>query len=210
MKVLFLGAHCDDIELGCGATLHKHKKDWDVTAAILGSSDISKNTLHWKSPQNDAAAIEKATVIALNYLGVSQIIRKDFKSCFFRESRNEIWQFLSGLEKTIKPDLVFSQHADSHQDHETLYLETLRNFRATPVLFYRPHQRDSTPFTPNTFSVVSETNVQMKNTALDFYRVTIQERPYFRPENIIAEMRVHGMKIEQTYAEAFIATRNYI
>lgn len=208
MKALFLGTHCDDIELGCGATIHKHKNDWEIICAVLASPKIKIN--HWQNSDRDLSCLGEITLQSLTQLGASKIYRGDFDVCFFNAHRNKVWEFLNNLEQTIKPDIVFSQDPDTNQDHQTLYEETLRNFKKTAVLCYRQHGKDITPFNPTTFSTVSEENVNAKISSLNLYKEIFYDRIYFQEQVIRATMMVYGLKIEAEYAEAFTTIKNYI
>jgi N-acetylglucosamine malate deacetylase 1 len=208
MKALFLGAHCDDIELGCGATIHKRKNDWEIICAILSGKNIKID--HWDNADRDLSNLDMIAHESLTQLGASKVNVNNFKTCYFYKNRNEIWEFLHNLEVTIKPDIVFSQDPDTNQDHLTLYQESLRNFKKVPLLCYRQHGRDITPFNPTTFSVVSKENVDAKMLSLSLYNEIFYDRIYFQARNLIAEMVVHGLKIEADYAEAFSVVKNYI
>lgn len=204
-KVLFLGAHYDDIELGCGGTVFKNRNEWDMTAAIFSSSELKNE--HWDN-RPDTTNLRAVSDRALNFLGINKIETFLFPNSGFDLVRNDIWQIINSLKKKFEPDIVFTHHADTHQDHETLHNETLRNFRSEPVFCYRPHGRDVTEFCPNTFSVLSEVDVDRKLEALSYYNEIFGERSWFK--TVKAEMSVFGIKVDQEYAEGFETVRNLI
>jgi LmbE family N-acetylglucosaminyl deacetylase len=182
MKVLFLGSHCDDIELGCGATIHKHRNDWQITCAIF-----MVDGTHINYPK-----LSKHSEAALNMLGVKDVRHFDFPVNEHYNYRQSIWEELHSLDIELQPDLVITQEKDQHQDHCTLYSETLRNFYNSSIWCYRSSIKNCLIFNHNTYEVISFEDANNKLIALKKYFM-YEDKIYFKTENLMAIMRHQGI-----------------
>lgn len=198
-KVLFIGAHADDIELGCGATIHKHAKDWEICCVTLARSSYAPKG---EGPYPDIWTRQKA---ALESLGVTNCLFYDFPTNYFEQQRNGIWQTLRALDRGFRPDWVFTHEPDTHQDHVTTHQETCRNFFGSSMFLYHI-PRSSQRFDPNYCEVISQADLDAKKYALSRYEM-YQDKHYFNPANIEAALRVNGLYVGQTYAEGFKVVR---
>jgi LmbE family N-acetylglucosaminyl deacetylase len=193
-KVLFIGAHPDDIELGAGALIHHILPICDVTCVTL--SDNQKNPLlknvlseHYKS---------------MEVLGVPQenVIVKKFETRLMPEHRQEILEYFLKLRKEIQPDIIFTHtEKDIHQDHNAMTREALRAYRGITVLGFDV-VRSSHGFFPSFFVEVTEEDVNKKLEALMQYK-TYQDKYYFESELLRATMVRHGALAEKPFAEGF-------
>ena len=193
-KVLFLGAHPDDIELGCGALLHHMVKQTDILCVTL--SDNQKNP--------DLQNVKNEHYKSMAVLGVAkeQIILGPFTTRIFHDARQDILEYFLKLRRDFKPDLVFvHSKQDVHQDHNTMTDETLRAFRGTTVLGFDV-VRSSHGFFPHFLVEVSEADVNKKIEALSCYE-TYRDRYYFNKELTRAIMLRHGALAERPFAEGF-------
>ncbi len=195
MRVLFLGSHCDDIEFGCGGTIHKRQNDWDITCVTLSvNSNVN---------QVVKSDITEYSQGAMRVLNVRNVIYGDFITNEFHQQRQKIWEFLKDIEKTIRPDVVFTQEEDDQQDHAVLWKETLRNFRKSSVISYKSSIRNAPNINHNYYETLDETNVKAKLSALTHYSPVYEDLIYFSKDNIESTMRVNGIYIEEEYAEAY-------
>jgi LmbE family N-acetylglucosaminyl deacetylase len=193
-KVLFIGAHPDDIELGAGALIHHILPICDVTCVTL--SDNQKNPLlknvlseHYKS---------------MEILGVPRenVIVKKFETRLMPEHRQEILEYFLELRKEIQPDIIFTHtEKDIHQDHNAMTREALRAYRGITVLGFDV-VRSSHGFFPSFFVEVTEEDVNKKLEALMQYK-TYQDKYYFESELLRATMVRHGALAEKPFAEGF-------
>ena len=118
-QVLLLGAHPDDIELGCGALLHHMAKEADVLCVTL--SDNQKNP--------DLRNVKEEHYVSMAILGVpkEKIVFGPFTTRVFPDSRQEILEYFLKLRRDFQPDLIFVHSGqDIHQDHNTMTDEALR------------------------------------------------------------------------------------
>jgi len=193
-RVLLLGAHPDDIELGCGALLHQIVKQTDVLCVTL--SDNQKNP--------DLQNVKAEHYESMTVLGVPQknIILGHFATRVFPNSRQEILEYFLKLRKDFKPDLIFvHSKQDVHQDHNTMTDEALRAFRGITVLGFDV-VRSSNGFFPHFLVEVTEEDVNKKIEALSKYE-TYRDRYYFNSELTRSIMVRHGALAERPFAEGF-------
>jgi len=193
-RVLFLGAHPDDIELGCGALLHHIVNETDVLCVTL--SDNQKNP--------DLRNVKDEHYASLAVLGVprEKILFGPFTTRVFPNARQEILEYFLKLRKDFQPDLIFvHSKQDVHQDHLTMTDEALRAYRGITVLGFDV-VRSSYGFFPHFLVEVSEENVNKKIEALSEYK-TYSDRYYFNSELTRSIMVRHGALAECPFAEGF-------
>lgn len=193
-RVLFLGAHPDDIELGCGALLHHIVPQTDILCVTL--SDNQKNP--------DLRNVKTEHFESMKILGVTaeQIIFGPFTTRVFPDARQEILEYFLKLRKDFHPDLIFvHSKQDVHQDHLTMTDEALRAFRGITVLGFDV-VRSSYGFFPHFLVEVTEEDVNKKVEALACYE-TYRDRYYFNRELTRSIMVRHGALAERPFAEGF-------
>jgi len=192
--VLFLGAHPDDIEIGCGALLHHIVKQTEVLCVTL--SDNQKNP--------DLKNVKEEHYQAMEVLGIPQekIVFGPFTTRVFPDTRQEILEYFLQLRKDFDPDLIFvHSKQDVHQDHLTMTDEALRAFRGITVLGFDV-VRSSYGFFPHFLVEVTEEDVNKKIEALSKYG-TYRDRYYFNSELTRSIMVRHGALAERPFAEGF-------
>ncbi len=193
-KVLFIGAHPDDIELGCGALIAHIAAKTEVMCVTL--SDNQKN------PQ--LVNLVEEHYRSMETLGVPRdhVVLGKFETRRFPHVRQEILEYLIQLNRDFHPEIVFVHtKADIHQDHGTITEEGLRAFRGTTVLGFDVI-RSSYGFFPSFLVEVSEADVDRKVTALRQYK-TYAEKYYFREPVTRATLVRNGALAERPYAEGF-------
>jgi len=193
-RVLFLGAHPDDIELGCGALLHH----------IAGQTYVMCVTLSDNQANPDLKNVRDEHYKSMAVLGVSKekIVFGPFTTRVFPNARQEILEYFLKIRKDFQPDLIFTHSKqDVHQDHNTMTDEALRAFRGITVLGFDV-VRSSYGFFPHFLVEVTEQNVSKKIEALAEYE-TYRDRYYFNSELTRSIMVRHGALAECAFAEGF-------
>jgi N-acetylglucosamine malate deacetylase 1 len=193
-RALFLGAHPDDIELGCGALIHAITPHTDVLCVTL--SDNQKNPLlknvvdeHYKS-------------MAVLGVPTDSVVVGQFNTRVFHDSRQEILEYFLKLRKDFAPEIIFvHSKADVHQDHNTMTEEALRAFRGITLLGFDV-VRSSYGFFPHFLVEVSAADVEAKLAALSQYK-TYADKYYFERDLLRATMIRHGALAERPFAEGF-------
>ena len=192
--VLFLGAHPDDIELGCGALIHHIKDMSDLLCVTL--SDNQKNP--------DLKNVKDEHLRSMDVLGISKekVVFGPFTTRVFPDARQDILEYFLKLRKDFQPDIIFvHSKQDVHQDHNTMSEEALRAFRGITVLGFDV-VRSSYGFFPHFLVEVTEEDVNKKIEALSQYE-TYRDKYYFNNELTRSIMVRHGALAEVPFAEGF-------
>lgn len=195
-KVLCLGAHSDDIEIGCGGTILK----------LI--SEYPNLDIHWVVFSAGQQRAEEANASAKAFLeGVKEknIVIKDFKDGFFPYQGAEIKPYFEQL-KEISPDLILTHYRqDLHQDHRLICDLTWNTFRNHLILEYEIPKYDGDLGNPNFFVQLDEQICQQKITNLLNYFQTQTNKHWFTAETFLAILRLRGIesKAPYSYAEAF-------
>jgi LmbE family N-acetylglucosaminyl deacetylase len=193
-RVLFIGAHPDDIELGAGALIHHITSCSDVLCVTL--SDNQKNPL--------LKSVVEENYASMNVLGIpkEKVIVGKFTTRNFPDARQDILEYMLKLRRDYQPEIIFvHSKQDVHQDHNVITDEALRAYRGITVLGYDVI-RSSYGFFPHFLAEVNEEDVNKKIEALSQYK-TYADKYYFSPELLRAIMVRHGSFAEVPFAEGF-------
>lgn len=186
-KVVFIGAHPDDIELGCAGTIYKNRDDWDISCHILISNDAEKG----RSPPQVQASLS-----ALTQLGVSNIHFYD--GTIRNLNRQWVWETLTNIVSSVEPDIVFVPDAVKHRDHVIINEVSLRNIHCDTIV-YDVYDIISNP---NYFERLNADEVEMKISILQNFTL-FQSRYYFQDNYIRSLLCVYGGMIQHNMAEGF-------
>ncbi|HWR66559.1 MAG TPA: PIG-L deacetylase family protein [Bellilinea sp.] len=193
-RVLFIGAHPDDIEIGAGALIAHIADKTELLCVTLSNNQKNPDLQHLVDEHYSSMAV----------LGVpkEKIVLGEFETRRFPHQRQEILEYLLMLRRDFQPDIVFvHSKADIHQDHGTVTDEALRAFRGTTVLGFDVI-RSSYGFFPSFLVEVSEADVKKKVEALAKY-TTYQSRYYFEADVTRSTLVRFGAICERPFAEGF-------
>jgi len=197
-RLLFIGAHPDDIELGAGALI----------AHVAGQAEILCVTLSDNQKNPNLTNLVEEHHRSMDVLGVPKENRilGSFETRRFPDARQEILEYFLKFNREFKPEIVFVHtKSDLHQDHGTITDEALRAFRGTSVLGFDVI-RSSYGFFPNFLVEVTEQDVEKKLLALSQY-TTYRDKYYFSAEITRSTLIRNGALAERHYAEGFEALR---
>jgi N-acetylglucosamine malate deacetylase 1 len=203
-NILAIGAHPDDIEIGCGGFLTKCRShDLNVTTAIMSKCD---NTI----PECEIGEREKEYKNATEHIGVNNSLIFDIRDREFPENRIKIMEILTKLQEEINPDLVLIPYLeDPHQDHFTVAHAAIRTFRRNEtILQYEILRHGSHTFTPSLFVDISDF-LDKKLDALELYKTQIKYKAYFDRESYKSLARTRGAQSGYNYAEGFIVYKMF-
>ncbi len=193
-RVLFLGAHPDDIEIGAGALIAKIVDQCEVLCITL--SDNQKN------PKLKNVADEHRESMRILGVKPENDILGPFETRRFPDERQGILEYMLRYHREFQPELVFvHSQQDVHQDHNTVTTEALRAFRGVTVLGFDVI-RSSYGFFPHFLIGVEEEHVQKKVKALAAYK-TYQHVYYFQEELTRSILIRNGAVAERPLAEGF-------
>jgi len=197
LNILALGAHCDDIEIGCGGTLLKLFEQYPI------------NHIKWvvfaSNEQRKQEAIDSAEAF-LKGIDNKEIIVLDYKDAFLEQSKFEIKAFFETIKKGFDPDLVFTHYRDDrHQDHRLLSDLAWNTFRSHLILEYEIPKYDGDLGIPNCFFHLSSDIANKKVDILLDSFISQQGKHWFDKETFLSLMRIRGMEsaAAEKYSEAF-------
>jgi LmbE family N-acetylglucosaminyl deacetylase len=194
--ILAIGAHPDDIELGCGGTIR--------SASVAGKKVIAIFlTKGEKSGSPNVRALESKE--ALSILGVNEVHFGDFPDTEIPNSSRVI-DFLERFAIDHKPDTVLTHTVnDVHQDHRQVGWLSLSAFRNVPRLLAYETPRATGSFNPSYFVDISK-HVKYKWEALKCHLSQKQKR-YIAYESMVNLSTFRGSQVDLSAAEAFEVIR---
>ncbi len=194
--VLCLGAHCDDIEIGCGGTLielsRRHPRLRFLW--VVFSADDAR-----ESETRAAAAALLADV------NLSVVVHR-FRTSYFPYVGAAIKDAFEALRATVAPDLILTHHlGDRHQDHQVIAQLTWNTFRSHAVLEYEIPKYEGDLAQPQVYCPLSPATVDIKIEALLKSFPSQCERQWFDAELFRGLLRLRGIECNapSRYAEAF-------
>lgn len=196
-RVLCLGAHCDDLEIGCGGTILK-----------LAESPCPP-AFTWVVFTSDASREAEALRSAEGFLrGVSnrQIIIKKFRDGFLPYEGAAVKEVFEDLKSVVSPDLVLTHYRDDlHQDHRLIAQLTWNTFRDHLILEYEIPKWDGDLGIPNVFMPLEEPVCARKIDGVLMNFPSQVGRRWFSADLFRALLRLRGMECNSpsALAEAF-------
>jgi LmbE family N-acetylglucosaminyl deacetylase len=196
-KVLCLGAHCDDIEIGCGGTILKLIKHHNNVA------------FHWVVFSSDQQRAQEAIESANGFLrGAKEknIVIKDFRDGFLPFIGAEVKEYFEQLKQALSPDLIFTHYRnDLHQDHRLISELTWNMFRDHLILEYEIPKYDGDLGSPNSFVHLDEAICHAKVQYIFDTFKTQRNKRWFTRETFLSILRLRGVESNApgSYAEAF-------
>jgi LmbE family N-acetylglucosaminyl deacetylase len=194
---LFLGAHCDDIEIGCGGTLLRLVKEYPNSRFVWVV--LSSDTMRAKEVRQSYARFLDAA--ADKRLHIEQ-----FRNGYFPYVGASIKDYFEQLKSKENPDLIFTHYRhDLHQDHRLVSELTWNTFRDHCIFEYEVPKYDGDVGSPNVFfSITRETGERKADYIEKCYRSQHSHR-WFTRETFLALMRLRGIECnaEEGLAEAY-------
>lgn len=198
--VLCLGAHSDDIEIGCGGTILQLKQE---------RPDVC---FHWVVFSADGVRAQEATASASMFTANSRCETEmfPFRDGFLPTHRTEIKEHFESLKAQIDPDLILTHYRDDgHQDHRLLAELTWNTFRNHLILEYEIPKYDGDLGRPSVFVPLSAEVAEQKCSVLLDVFASQRNKHWFSRELFMGLMRIRGMECNAPsgYAEAFHARK---
>lgn len=201
LKVLCLGAHADDIEIGCGGTILRLIEEYsaaEVYWVVLGAAGVRKDEACNSAERFLAGARRR------------EIVTREFRDGYFPYIGAEIKDFFEALKRQFMPDLVLTHYRDDlHQDHRLVSELTWNTFRGALILEYEIPKWDGDLGSPNAYQPLTERHVQKKIDILLAEFATQRNRAWFEAETFRSLARLRGLEVvaPDRYAEAFYARK---
>ena len=196
-RVLCIGAHSDDIEIGCGGTilrLLEENPDTEVCWVVLGATG-----------QRLQEAMESANQFLL-HASKKRIIIKEFRDGYFPYLGAAIKDFFEELKETYSPDLVLTHYrGDLHQDHKMVSELTWNTFRNHLILEYEIIKYDGDLGSPNFFVYLTEEFAKNKvKNILQCFK-SQKNKNWFTEDAFYSILRLRGLESNapNRYAESY-------
>lgn len=197
LNVLLLGAHSDDIEIGCGATilrLIRENPDLQITWVVF--SALGERGLEARKSAEDF----------LQDVRQKRILVYEFKDGYFPYRGAEIKDIFEQLKQEGSPDLILTHYRhDLHQDHRLLCELTWNTWRDHFILEYEIPKYDGDLGSPNFFIHLDKELCDWKTEAIIRFFQTQGNKHWFTAETFNAILRMRGVECKSPggYAEAF-------
>jgi LmbE family N-acetylglucosaminyl deacetylase len=197
LVVLCLGAHADDLEIGCGGTL--------LTLGGTGQPVAVTWVVFSAEGRRQQEARESAEVF-LSRAKTKDVAVKGFRDGFFPYQGQDLKDEFEALKRRISPDVIFTHHRnDLHQDHRLISELTWNTFRDHLILEYEIPKYDGDLGSPNIFVELGESVAHRKvEGILTMFRTQLGKH-WFSEDVFMALLRLRGMECAAAdrYAEAF-------
>lgn len=201
LTVLALGAHCDDIEIGCAGTLR--------TLAAR----YPRLQQHWVTFTSEAEREPESRAAAERLFADDrrpQLHFERFRASYFPDQWAAIKDAFEAVRRQVRPDVIFThQLADRHQDHRIVAELTWNTFRDHLVLEYEIPKYEGDLGHPNLYVPLSREAVDAKVATLLACFPSQHGRSWFSEDTFRAQLRLRGIECNapEGYAEAFHARK---
>jgi LmbE family N-acetylglucosaminyl deacetylase len=197
LKVLCLGAHSDDIEIGCGGTILRLMEEYPEC------------TFYWVVFSAIGVRKAEAKRGAESFVGTKRLVSaqfKDFRDGFMPFAGSDVKDTFEELKQTVSPDLIFTHNRqDAHQDHRLISELTWNTFRNHFILEYEIPKYDGDLGQPSVFVPLASEMCQTKvHYLMDSFQ-SQRNKGWFEENTFFSLMRLRGMECNAPtgYAEAF-------
>jgi LmbE family N-acetylglucosaminyl deacetylase len=201
LRILCLGAHCDDIEIGCGGTVLR------LLAERPGSM------VHWVAFASNPTREGEAQTGAAGFLeqaGNRQVVIHKFRDGYLPFQGAEVKDAFEAAKADFRPDVILTHHRhDRHQDHRMVAELAWNTYRDHLILEYEIPKYEGDLSTPNLYFPLPEAVVRRKIDVLMRSYPSQAGKRWFRPETFEAVLRLRGIECNapEGFAEAFHAPK---
>jgi LmbE family N-acetylglucosaminyl deacetylase len=201
LKLLCLGAHCDDIEVGCGGTVLR------LLSEHPGSS------VYWLVVSSNKERALEAKASADDFLaqaGHADVEIKQFRDGYFPHEWASIKDAFEATKALFRPDLILTHHrGDRHQDHNIVAELTWNTFRDHLILEYEIPKYEGDLGTPNLFVPLSDSIAKRKLDLLARHFPSQHAKSWYKAPTFEAVLRLRGVECNAPagLAEAFHASK---
>jgi LmbE family N-acetylglucosaminyl deacetylase len=201
-RVVALGAHCDDIAIGAGGTLH---------AMCAARPGIRVDALVLSGGGTDREDEERAALAAFCPGADLDVTVSKMPDGRLPAHWDEAKNALEELRGRTDPDIVFAPRTDdAHQDHRGLATLVPTAFRDHLVLGYEIVKWDGDLGRPNTYQPMSPELAEKKVALLQQHYPSQRHRPWYDREAFLGLARIRGIECQARYAEAFGVTKQIL
>jgi LmbE family N-acetylglucosaminyl deacetylase len=200
-RILAIGCHADDLEIGCGGTL---------LTLVAANPELEVDWVVLAAPGDRGAEARASAVAFLAGTAAARVEVHEFRDGFLPYVGGEVKDVFEDLKRRVDPQLVLT-HAgyDFHQDHRLACELTWNTFRSHLILEYEIPKFDGDLGRPNVFVPLSEEVVERKVELLEQHFATQTGKHWFDRETFLGLMRLRGMEAASPtrFAEAFTSRK---
>lgn len=200
-RVLCLGAHSDDIEIGCGGSILRWLDEFE---------DLEVFWVVFSANPERRAEAEASSREFLKKAARKEVRVEGFKDGFFPYIGAPIKEYFERLKRDVSPDVIFAPHrGDFHQDHRLISELTWNTFRDHFILEYEIVKYDGDLGRPNFFIALDEAICRKKIDIILRSFKSQSGRKWFTRDAFMSIMRLRGVEIhaDGNHAEAFYASK---
>jgi LmbE family N-acetylglucosaminyl deacetylase len=197
LKILCLGAHADDIEIGCGGT---------VLQMLSARRDLEFFWVVFSSGSEREREARDSAALFLEQAIRKEVIVKSFRDGFFPYEGTKVKEFFEELKKLVSPDLIFTHYRDDrHQDHRTISDLTWNTWRNHLILEYEIPKYDGDLGAPNYFVPLKREVCDRKIEYICDVFQTQGNKAWLTEDTFQSMHRIRGVECASPdkYAEAF-------
>jgi LmbE family N-acetylglucosaminyl deacetylase len=195
LRLLCVGAHADDIEIGCGGL---------ILSLLRGPHPVDVTWVVFSGSSQRQAEARRGAALFLKGAHRRRVIHHRFRDGFFPYDP-AIKKAFERLKK-VEPDMVLTHYRDDrHQDHRVLSDLAWNTFRDHVILEYEIPKFDGDLGSPNCFVALDREICARKVKFLGDAFGTQRDKHWFSDETFWALLRLRGMECRASggYAEAF-------
>jgi len=196
-RILCLGAHSDDIEIGCGGT---------ILQLLQNSNKLEFYWLVLCSNPDRAREAERSAEAFLRRARKKAVVIKSFRDGFLPYIGAPVKDTFETLKKEFVPDVIFTHFRhDLHQDHRMICELTWNTFRNHLILEYEIPKYDADLQSPNFFTALSDSICRKKVQRLMKYFGTQRNKQWFSEDLFFGLLRLRGIEANSPtrWAEGF-------
>ena len=198
LSLLALGAHPDDIEIGCGGTLLSLCSQRRVSAHVAVMTGTAQRR-HEAETAARAFLVDAATTSTFVH---------DLPDGRLPARWDDVKQALEALARSVQPDLILAPRADdAHQDHRLLGTMVTTVWRDSLVLHYEIPKWDGDLRPVTHYVPLHPDTAHRKIDLLDECFPSQTGRDWWDREMFVGLMRLRGVEVRQRYAEGFVASK---
>jgi LmbE family N-acetylglucosaminyl deacetylase len=201
LQILCLGAHSDDLEIGCGGTL----LSW-----LEASRPIEVTWVVFTAEGARARETRRSAAALLRRAAKVDVVLGEFRDGFLPSQYEQVKAFMELVKLRCTPDLVLTHRLeDRHQDHRLVSELTWNTWRNQLILEYEILKYEGDLGQPNVFVPLRATTARRKAEHLMRHFGTQRSKGWFTPENFASLARIRGLecRAEDGFAEAFHARK---
>jgi len=197
LKVLCLGAHSDDIEIGCGGTILRLIEEYEnieIYWMVFSARGLRRREAR-ASAQSVLQGLKKKIIVTKNY-----------RDGFLPFDGGAIKDEFESLKKKFSPDLILTHYRDDrHQDHRVISDLTWNTYRNHLILEYEIPKYDGDIGNPNFYVELTRTHCEKKRDLIVKHFVSQHHKHWFTENLLFSVLRIRGMESGRSseYAEGF-------